>query len=141
MRLLCGESAATCLGMETKHHSFFIGCSQILHHFCPHFPCCTKLRHFFKQIIVCIEKERESFSKNIYIQPFFQGCFYISLSVAKCESNFLHRSTTSFTNMIPGNRNGIPFRKFVAAPFKNISNDAHRRFWWINVSSSCGVFF
>src|SRR6185436_6731874 len=97
--------------------------------------------NFFKQIIMGIKKEGESFAKNIYIETFFQSRFYISFTIAERKSDLLHGGAARFPDMIAADRNSIPFRHFMTAPLKNIGDDTHGRFGWIDIGSSCCIFF
>src|SRR4051794_34899837 len=102
--------------MKTKHHRFWIRCSKVFHHYSPHFPGSPELCHFFKQIVVSVEKEGEAFAKNVYVKTFFERCFYVCFSIRQCKSYFLYRRASCFTNVIARDGDGVPFGKFFAAP-------------------------
>ena len=127
--------------MKTQHHCFWIGGTKFFHDPGPHSSGRTEFGHFFKQIIMRIKKERETFAKYINIQAFFQCCFHISFSIAEGKSNFLYGRAACFPDMITRNGNGIPLWQFIAAPFKNIGDDAHGRFGRIDIGSPGGIFF
>ena len=62
------------------------------------------------------------------------------MAFAEGEGDFLHGGRAGFADVIAGDRDGVPLGKFVAAPGKNIGDDAHRRAHRINVRAARDVF-
>ena len=87
-----------------------------------------------------IEEKRKAFAEYIDIQSFFDGAFHIGFAVGQGKCQFLHGSTAGFADVITANANGIPFGKFLAAPLKNIGDDAHTRANGIYIGTARGVF-
>ena len=68
LRLLGSESASCCLCMEAEHLGTLICYSEtFLHDLRPDFAGSTELRDLFKEIVVRVEEEGETFSEYVRI--------------------------------------------------------------------------
>src|SRR6266481_7504334 len=87
-----------------------------------------------------VEEERKLRREVIDAEASVESGLNVSNAVGKAESDFLDGSRACFTDVIAGNRNGIPLGKRVAAPRENISDDAHCRAHGIDVRPARDVF-
>src|SRR5450432_560238 len=88
--LLGRQRTATGLYMKSKHHCFRVGSAQILHNIRPHTTCGPEFSRLLKQIIMCIKEKGKPLAKFINVEPFFNGCFNISLAVSQGKCDFLN---------------------------------------------------
>src|SRR5690606_38818368 len=101
--------------MEAQHLCFFVSSTQRAGDMCPHTACRPELGYFFKQVVMCIEEERKSFGKNIYIKTFIYSSLKVGFSVSEGESQFLYRVGACLAYVIARYGNGIPLGYFLAA--------------------------
>ena len=127
--------------MESQQLARLLLCTKSFSHdFVPHATAGAELCHFFKEVVVAVPEERQAWCEIIDIETCINRCLNICNCICQRKCNFLNSRTASFTNVIPRDRNGVPFRNVLRAIRKNISNDAHRRTRWVHVCTASDVF-
>ena len=127
IRLLRRERAPCRLGVEAKHCGARIPALESLgHDLVPDLAGCTVLRDFFKQIVVCIEKERQPRRKFVDIQTGTARPLDVFDAVIQGEGEFLKRCRAGFANVISADRDRIPLRNVFRSKLECIDDELHR---------------
>ena len=128
--------------MYTQHHGFsFLGAKAFFHNFSPYAAGSTELGNFFQYVVVRIPEEGQTACESVNVHTGFDSSFYISDAVGDGESDFLGSGGTSFTDVVTGNGDGVPFRNVFGAILKNVGDQTHGRFRRENVGAAGSVFF
>jgi len=140
-RLLRGERGASGLRVkaEQQRSRIFRG-EAVAHDFGPEAPSGAKFGDFLEQITVGIEEKGKLRGKFVDGEAGIEGGLHVGDAIGEGEGNFLNCGGTSFANVITGDGDGVPLGKSVAAPGKNIGDDAHRGAHRINVCSPSDIF-
>src|SRR5678815_5633575 len=114
--------------METQLERAFVCRTKALAHFSrPYTTRSSILRNLLEEIVVSVEKERNSGNEFVYIQPGFQAPVDVFQAIAQGEGEFLYRSRSRFTNVITTHRDGIVARHMLRAELKGVHHQLHRR--------------
>ena len=128
--------------MNTKHHGFsFFSAKSFFHNFSPDTTGSTEFCNFFKYVVMSIPEEGETTCESINVKTSFDSCFNVSDTISNSKCDFLRSSRTSFTNMVTGNGDCVPFWYIFRAIFKDVSDKTHRWTWWEDICSTSSIFF
>src|SRR5579859_2774263 len=117
--------------MATHHPRPRILCPIALtHQPCPDAPSSPELRNLFKQIIMHIEEEGETWRKLINLQPSRKRRLNIRQPIRNRKGQLLHSRRPSLADMIATNTNGIPARHVTRPKLDRVYHQTHRRLWW-----------
>ena len=138
--LLRGQGGAARLGVEAQHHGLGIGGAEtLLHDRCPEAARRTELGGLFKQVVMGVKEEGQARGEFVERQSGRKRRLDVGNAIRQGEGDFLHRRRSRFTNVITGNRNGVPIRHFFAAIREGIHNESHGRPWRIDVGAASDV--
>ena len=142
VRLLRRQHGTSSLGMHAQHPGTRIrGAKALFHDFSPNAAGSAEFRNFFQHVVMSIPEEGQTSSEIINIQAGFNSRIDIGNAVGDGESDFLGSSRASFTNVIAGNRDGVPQGNVFRAIFENIGNQTHGRLRRENVSTASRILF
>ena len=142
VRLLSSQHGTSSLGMEAEHHGFSFLCMEaFFHDFRPYAAGSTELSNFFQYVVVGIPEEGQTASESVDVHAGFQGSFYVSDAVGDGEGDFLGSRGTSFTDVVTGNGDGVPFRNVLGAIFEDVGDEAHGGLRREDVRAAGSVFF
>ena len=140
-RLLRGEGGAGSLRMEAQEQRTGIpGVEPVAHNSGPQAARGAVLGDFFEQIVVRVEEEGELRREFVDAEAGVKRGLHVGDAVGEGEGDFLNGGRARFADVVAGDGDGVPAGEFVAAPGKNIGDDAHGRAHGINVRAAGDVF-
>ena len=86
----------------------------------------------FKELIVGVEEERQSWGKIVDIQATTHGRFDVLHAVAQRKSQLLDSGRTSFTYVVPGDRNTVPSRNMIHLMLDGVDHQLDGRLWRVD---------
>src|SRR5206468_761202 len=98
------------------------------------------LGDLFGQVTVSIEEKRKLRGEFVDGEASVERGLNVSDAVGKGEGDFLNGGGAGFADVIAGDGDGVPLGKMVAAPGKNVRDDAHGGAHGIDVSAAGDVF-
>ena len=92
-RLLSGQRRSASLGVETHQFACCFLCTKAIgHDVMPHPAACTKLGNLFKEVVVTIPKETQSWSDVVDVESGVYCRLNVGNRVAQRKCKFLHCS-------------------------------------------------
>jgi hypothetical protein len=88
----------------------------------------TKLGDLLEEIVVNIPEERNPWREFVHVQASSNRLFDVMKSVGQCEGEFLDVRRARLADVIPRNRNHVPFRRVFRSPFKRVDHQFDARF-------------
>jgi len=140
-RLLRGERRASGLRVEAEEkRARIFGSEAVTHDFGPEAASGAKFGDFFEEIAVGVEEEGKLRREFVDREAGVECGLNVGNTIGEREGDFLDRGGTRFADVITGDGDGVPFGKSIAAPGKNVGDDAHRGAHRIDVGSARDVF-
>ena len=96
----------------------------LAHHAGPQTARGTKLRHFFQQVVVCIEEKRDARCEVVNREAGIDCRVYIRDGICEGESDFLDRGRTCLANVITADSTLVPARRLTRAERKRVGDQA-----------------
>jgi len=90
---------------------------------------------------VGIEEKRQARSKLVDIETCLDRRFDIGDAICNGEGNLLHCRGARLSDMVAGDRDGVPVRHLLRAIFKNIRDEPHRGRGRENIGAAGNVLF
>src|SRR5215469_7327939 len=117
-----------------------LGMESIAHDLGPQAARGAILGDFFEQVVVGVEKKRKLGREFVDAEARIKRGLHVSDGVSERKSHFLDGGRARFANVVSGDRDGIPTWEVISAPGENVSDDAHRGAYGINVRAAGDVF-
>ena len=126
--------------MEAEHHGFrVLRPETVAHEVGIEAARSSKFGDLLEEIAVRIKEEREPRSEIINVQASRLRSLDVRNGVGKGKRHLLHSCRSSFADVIPADRDGIPVRQLAACPGEQIRHDAHRSARRIYIRATCRV--
>ncbi|MPN03526.1 hypothetical protein SDC9_150756 [bioreactor metagenome] len=141
LRLLRGKRASGRLRVEAEHLGSLFGDSEaLLHDACPNLARRAELRDLFDKVVVRVEEEGEALSEYVRVLSGLDCRFDVGDAVGEREGHFLDRGGAGFTDVVAGDRDGVPLRDVSRAEVKNVGDETHRRLGREDICAARDVF-
>src|SRR5687767_1861328 len=128
--------------MKTKHPGTRVTSSEtIARQLRPNASGGAKLRYFFEEVIVCIEKEGNARDERIDLQTSIESGLDVSDRVREGERQLLNRCRSRLADVISADGNRVPVRNFLLAVTEDIGDKAQRKLRRIDIQTPRDVLF
>src|SRR5271155_3731127 len=99
----------------------------IFHQSIPDFARGAVFGDLFEEVVVCVEKEAEAWSKVVDIEAALERPVYVFDAVVDGEGEFLQRGRSGLANVVAADGDGIEARSKFRSEFESVDDQAHRR--------------
>ena len=127
--------------MGAQRQTLFRFRAEILHQPRPKQPGRAQLGDLHEEIHANGEKERQSWSEGVDVEPGLDPRAHIFDAIGQCVAKFEIGGGAGFLHVIAGDRNRVELRHILAGVGENVRDDAHRRKRRINISIAHHEFF
>ena len=120
--------------MSTESHGFIILSPKGFYNLGPQHTGRPHLGNLHKVVFANSPEEGQTLSKGIYRQTSFDTGTDILQTISQSVAQLNISCSTSLLHMIAGNGNTVELRHIFGGIFKNITDNTHGHFWWVNIS-------
>lgn len=119
--------------MRAQCHGFRVLGAEGFDDLGPEYTCGTHFGDFHEVVLADGPEEGKALSEGIDFQSGFDTGAQVLKAVSQRVAEFDICRSTGFLHMIAGNRDAVEFRHVFRRVFEDITDDAHRHIWRINV--------
>ena len=85
-----------------------LGAEVVAHDARPHAAGGAELRHFFQEIAVRVEEERQPGRELVHVETGVNGGLHVGHAVGQGEGDLLHRGRAGLAHVVAGDGDGVP---------------------------------
>ena len=141
VRVLLGQAPAGRLAVGTQSERFRVGRAKAADRFTPQIARRAQHGDVHKQIHADTEEERQARGEVINFQSGGECSFDVFNTVCQRKRYLLHAVRSGFTHVIAADADGVKAWHVARAPGDDVGDNAHGRFWGINVGVAAQVLF
>ena len=126
--LLSGERRPAGLGVAAEERGpLVLGLEPLGHDPGPHPPGGAELGHLLEQVVVRVPEEAEPGREVVHAQARGQRRLHVGDAVGQGEGDLLDRRRAGLTDVVAGDRDGVPGGELPGAVGEGVGDDPHRR--------------